>query len=543
MINKKYFFILLIIFNFNIKADIFSDATDYVKNKLDPLNIIKDAVSNIYFDSRAANVTNGGLSEREIYSTTQRFNVIRPNLESFLGINLLDRFNIAMCASGGGYRAMIFALGGMDGAELINLKSVYMSGLSGGTWALGSWISSGETIDTLKQSISQSLANNRMVGSLGSPVPSKFSDLNQNNVFIENLFKKYLFQQTIGSIDFWGAIIVNNLLEKQNLKLSDQAANVQTGQSLFPIYTAIDANNNNLNYTWHEFTPFDVRNVVTDEYIPVWSLGRTFSNGSSVDNAPEQSLGLYLGTFGSAFTISPEEMLNMQDPNAINNFYNYLATAITAPLNKIPGVNLSNSDIASGIKKLFTATIPITEVLMPGFSPNEIANMRLYPSELRNFSTKAQFFQNLILVDAGIDFNLPTPPLLKSERNIHAIIIFDASANVRTTADFQKAQAYAKLHGLKFPTITDDDFKNVGNDSINIFMDKNDKDVPLVIYVPNLKDPVFAKDASFNEMIKQYTDPKDPNYLPGCFTLTELQSLKNFDTEECTSNGECSTFN
>ncbi|MBY0110379.1 MAG: hypothetical protein K2X90_04685 [Candidatus Babeliaceae bacterium] len=79
-----------------------------------------------------------------------------PITEKAIG-NLLDiqtkkqNFpRIAVCFSGGGYRAMISTAGFIAGAEKIGLLDAisYQAGLSGSTWAIAAWLQSGKNIDS-----------------------------------------------------------------------------------------------------------------------------------------------------------------------------------------------------------------------------------------------------------------------------------------------------------------------------------------------------------------------------------------------------------
>src|SRR5690606_34383497 len=66
---------------------------------------------------------------------------------------------IHVCASGGGYRAMVATLGALIGMEepgLLDCVST-IAGLSGSTWAMASWYSGGKTLTETRDALANKL--------------------------------------------------------------------------------------------------------------------------------------------------------------------------------------------------------------------------------------------------------------------------------------------------------------------------------------------------------------------------------------------------
>lgn len=48
-------------------------------------------------------------------------------------------------------------------------------------------------------------------------------------------------------------------------------------------------------YQWFEFTPYEVGCEELEAWVPMWSFGRKFENGQSVEKLPEQTLDILMG--------------------------------------------------------------------------------------------------------------------------------------------------------------------------------------------------------------------------------------------------------
>jgi len=393
---------------------------------------------------------------------------------------------IAFCFSGGGFRSMILTLGFLLGAQETGLldSTMYMAGLSGSTWAIAPWLISGKDLMSYTNELHRKIAS----GIDHIDTPAELRSL------LKTIATKVLWKQYISAIDIYGAILANTLLtdlgpHKMHATLSETHNFLSCGYFPLPIYTAIQSNLNP--YQWMEITPFEIGSSFLKSYIPVWAYGRKFENGISIDRAPEQTLGYFLGVCGSAFEVNLEDIIRLTAFNA-THLQNILPAFLDKPIQKLLGLVLNS---------------PLGEA-------------RLFPSLLRNYTYQMENSplkdqKNICLVDAGIDFNLPIPPLLRKDRNIDIIIIYDASASFAKKAsiykkfvakELEKAEKYARQHGLKFPEI---DYDNIHHNLLNVFMDPEDSSMPVIIYFPLIQNDYYS----------------------------------DFDPEQCTVSGYCGTFN
>lgn len=441
--------------------------------------------------------TGSELCAQEQEIVTKRLQTNKKKLEEFLEINLNDNQvpRIAICTSGGGYRAMIATIGALIGLEEIKLidSILYASTLSGSTWAMASWTSTNCKLDSLKNSLSNNISTNRKINRLGLIPP--ITELTQIKKVIKTLTTEYLFNQSLEAIDIWGALLANNLLfhlpNRQELRLSEQHNIIKNGNKIFPIYTAIEPQEENFTYQWYEFTPYEVGSYYLNCYVPTWAFGRQFKNGKSVPFAttaqhefqPEFTLGYMLGIFGSAFEANIEEVIKIIKDGTTLNYIEQVA-----------------------VNTLSTMLSPIEE-------------KRLFPAKTFNFShgiesspTKTQ--QHTVLIDAGLACNLPMPPVLKPERKVDIIFVLDFSSDLVNAPELARSEQYARAHNLKFPKI---DYKGIEKNSLSVFMDTNDKSVPVVVYMPMIKDEKL-------------------NY-------NQNSILKNFDPLTCINETFCSTYN
>jgi hypothetical protein len=132
----------------------------------------------------------------------------------------------------------------------------------------------------------------------------------------------------------------------------------------------------------------------------------------------------------------------------------------------------------------------------------------------------AQEYMNF--VDAGLEFNLPYPPVsgICAERNPEILIFLDASGGT-AGKQLKKVAKYAKAQNLPFPTI---DVENIDKKTCSIFKDENNPQAPVVIYLARISDK--------NLWEQHKSDPEFAHY-----------NLDNFDLDFETNNGFCETIN
>jgi hypothetical protein len=259
---------------------------------------------------------------------------------------------------------------------------------------------------------------------------------------------------------------------------------------------------------WIEFTPVEFGSTYLGGWIPTWAINRRFENGSSTDFYYEHPF--LLGVFGSA----PGVNLEVAYQHAIKKKLDQLPS----PLNSV-GDKLVKELLQKQIK---VPSIHIEKVKDVGVLPfmTEFNNFTKGMSGVR-FSDR----ELLLLSDGGLLFNNPLPPLLRLERGLDIIIIFDYSAGKGVTEgnELKKIVEYAKNNNIPFPKI--DDFSAAGKKAISVFKDADSR-VPVIVYMPRTFDP------------ERWEKVKD---LPEFAKFKSF--LENFNSDECINGGFCKTLN
>lgn len=426
------------------------------------------------------------LSVPEQRYRNKRTALVKKNLEKLLNKKIEKIPHIALVCSGGGVRAMLSSLGALHACYTTGLYNVlmYLCALSGSTWMAGSYLSSDMALPQFKD---------WMVKSLQQGLAPTLADIGGiSNVL---LLKKSL-KQPLGMVDLYGALLANTMLgftgsKRQTIKLSNQTKRIEKAQDPFPIYTAIHAQILKPE-EWYEFTPYEIGSVWQGIYIPTWAFGRRFENGASVDFAPEQSFGFGLGIFGSAFAATARKI-----------YKEYIESNIKIDL------------VRSTVNSILEAPIGEVRPFIPGYVYNYMKGMK---------SSKTPHDDLIGLADAGLDFNLPYPPISghRTERKADIIIFIDASSGT-LGAELVKVEQYARKHNLKFPIIN---YTGIEKKAISIFKDKNDSSVPVVIYMPLVKDNELWNRIKNNPKFEQF-----------------YMYLEHFNIQNCIENEQCGTFN
>lgn len=405
---------------------------------------------------------------------------------------------IALVASGGGVRAMLSTLGVLQGLEETGLMDTitYACGLSGSTWAIGPWISSGLPLNDFSRLMVNQLNPSKMVS------PDSVAKLSWNKL-LEMTGAYYYKKENLlpySIVDIYGKYLIDYLLPDvcKHSYLSQQADLINDGSKPLPIYTAIRADGKTMDQVakdnkWYEFTPYEIGAQwlgSSGMYIPSWAIGRSFKNGTSTNFVCEQPLGLHLGIFGSAFALNVGMAYQV-----VGQSVSWFARAVRIPLGAID----PDRQIAAGGFKNFTY------------------NMR--QSALKNQKI-------LQMVDAGIAINLPYPPVSGhlGGRKADVLIFVDATDDAQEPAsEIRKVAQFAKNKRLPFPDLDEHEidiktleplgsgkFEKRLNVSVRMFMSPVDGNAPLVIYVR------FERDAQDTSVAPNFAKA---SMLSSCATL------------------------
>lgn len=427
-------------------------------------------------------------AEEQAYVKARRSKVQNSLKKIGLSVPVGKEPVIALCGSGGGIRATVAFNGSKNGlakAELLD-AIMYESTLSGSTWETAPSTHFNNTPaqyrDFLKTRLPEGLLNKRF----------SLVDISSS------LFKKFIFDKPLSMIDLYGSALTSLFLETSKdkepseINLSEQAEIIKNGLRPMPIYTAITSYQP---YIWVYFTPYEIGSKALGGFIPPWALGRKFNNSVSINHVPGDGLGYLLGIFGYAIGINLKEAL---------------------------------IHIGDDIKSDF-----IRSILQKVSHETAIGNLRLFPGEVNNFTfgmLAAPYGRKktLTLLDAGIHYNLPMPPLLEKERAVDVIIVCDNSGGT-VGAELRKTEEYFKEKGLPFPSI---DYGKVPN-KVTIFSDQDHPETPTLIYLPLVKNDNYSKtfdprncpDDACSTFNFKYT-PELVDLLSG---LTEFTIIENKD--------------
>lgn len=378
---------------------------------------------------------------------------------------------IAFCFSGGGYRAMIATLGFLGEAEEAKIlqTSTYLATVSGSTWAVNPWMISKKPLKEYQHSLSL-----RVQEKPNKPKPDAME-------MLLLLSEKILSKQKISTVDIYGALLANKLLEEFENPQFVRASSVQKILSKsdhpLPINTAVTPlNSTSSQYEWVEFTPFEVGGCrYLQAFVPVSAFGRRFENGLSVKYAVEPSLGYFLGIFGSAFSFSLADVMRVEQERIL---------ALSKRSKLLPDISPENfeylkeeiSDLSLSQKRFATK---VNNFIY------QLENPEFKAQEYLNFVKDKEYLE---FVDSGMDFNLPFPPLFR--RNVDIIIACDSSADAAQAIALKKMQAYATREKIALPPIGD---ATEAQKFCFVFQDEDPK-TPTIIYIPLKKNVAYHPD-------------------------------------------------
>jgi len=446
-----------------------------------------------------------GLSSAETAYLAKHAPLVKVALEAFLQIKLDGKYvpKIALVCSGGGYRAMAGTLGSLVGSENIGLlnATTWLVGLSGSTWAIGLGTTTGLPFEKFRSALVANMQKH----------PKDITQA-QGSALFDTVLVKYAFDQNLTLIDLYGNLLTNRLLtgmvkDPFRVYMSEQVKVLENGSRPFPLYSAVQKrrSTNSLSYRWWEFSPYEVGSAEVGAYVPTWAFGRTFNKGKSTNFAPEQTLGFYLGIFGSAFAADVNKVLDTIKGDVVDS---------------------NKKAVADFVFKQMVAAAGADETV------KTIGNKRIKFSwgELADFTTgmpqeKLVGEKEIRLSDGGIAFNLPYPLVSgeRAERKADVLIFLDYSSGIEKAEALRACEAYAKEKKLKFPVIN---YTNIAKKAVSVFKDPKDASVPVVVYMPLIQDNTLWQ--------VNKNKPEFAAFAP---------YVEAFDPVACTENGYCSTFN
>jgi len=175
---------------------------------------------------------------------------------------------------------------------------------------------------------------------------------------------------------------------------------------------------------------------------------------------------------------------------------------------------------------------PVVALLKAAMSEETVGDTRVSPAHMWNITyhingRPLQQKKKLTLIDAGLDFNNPLPPLLRPERKVDIIIVFDQSKTVVGAPELEKADKYFSNRGISFAKV---DYSQAAK-TISIHRDPANK-APLIIYMPRVGNdaalPDYAEIAA-NKGAWQFIDTSNFAY-----TAEQVMRLTNLTRDNVT---------
>jgi hypothetical protein len=354
----------------------------------------------------------------------------RSNLSQFVQQEIPDDFYVDCACSGGGYRAMIATTALIAALQDIhnNGTNLYnctrnMVGLSGSTWGIGHFMARDIPIEEFVFKLKERVIGHNLTEQWSPTL----------HIIADNLEIRYGQTRELQIVDLWGGLIADKLMGDMgsfahNVCLNDFTSTANIQKYPHPIFTTIHPNKipylccwSKTVYNWFEINPNITRQILSSScFIPTKMLGLPIRTPLPEDSRALLPLSSLFGFCGSAFACSLGDVFGFLKAGLIEHFKAKRRSAPSAILNEIIYA------LESG---------------------------RLFPGRVPDFTCSDD--TDLLLIDAGIACNIPTPPLL--ERQSPIIIICDADASSGTYAgrypELYKAADYASAHHLPFPSL------------------------------------------------------------------------------------------
>lgn len=458
---------------------------------------------------------------------------IRSSMNALMGSKVVDEKSylpkIALVFSGGGYRAMVQTIGYLKGAASKKEGTIldccmYMCGLSGSTWAINPLVLSAKSPAEFADLQGSKLQKGgegwtsliALVNNLVSPQTDAQKKLTRQ--YMRRRFIESRFGQFHGTIGLWGHSLANALLDGFSLNgkgphdvtLSDMQQNLTSNQYPLPISVAADESNEK-ERIWYEFNPYYVgtHHAGKGSWAPAHLFGSTFSNERPVHVAPEYPLAQFMGTWGSAFAITPEDVAKAK--GALGAVGAGAYKAISATL-----YGAYNTLLWKTPEK-----VHCPYRVAAGEYPNYAYNMPGIPGRLTQSP-------RLCLIDGGISkegeyrHNFASVPALWRKCDILIMCDSPESPNADLNSEHIRATSNESIRlGYRFPDLSKDryqkSFELLSKGASFALFDEQDPNVPIVIYMKCKKneayDPSFDPDAS----AAGFTGTLNFNYTPEQF--------------------------
>lgn len=361
---------------------------------------------------------------------------------------------IALCTSGGGFRAMLSSIGFMDGLRRQHLLDTitYTAALSGSTWIQAAWLAHArpepdalpEVVEKLCASLEKGLFEPRILeGTIGDKAWLALKNVFAPQIPMNPWFKaRFLAENGTKSnaslINSYGMRLAEALFpdrdDKYSLTFSELAPIAQAGRLPLPILTAVSNTEDPSVYEWVEMTPFETGYLTKNPgYIPMCGLGRDYTKGFSGRVTSEKSPREAFNKTVQKHLVEP---LCYKIEPGLNQLVAACGSAFSVTTSEAVkssgwGSQLQYMGLGARYLSALTLSHRNSSAMIAAFDAlkGSVQNANLFTGlHLPNFYDPSK--KGLELRDAGIHFNLPLIPLCNPYRNIDIIVVMDASSDV-----------------------------------------------------------------------------------------------------------------
>lgn len=361
----------------------------------------------------------GPLAAEEAFAAA-RSRVVHARQEAWCAHTLSAPISIALCASGGGFRAMFATAGVMLGLEELGILPLMQECvcLSGSTWFLFPWLLSGKTVADYTHLL-VTLTSQGLIHHL----------VDQYHHLATLIAAKKARGQKVSGIDLYGISLAYTLLkplatDALHLTLDTVAAGCSADQHPLIRGTLVSRPTPGYHYEWITCSPFAITFLDDFLTLPPALLGAQFHNLQQISVPLAPSLGYMLGIFGSSFSLSFRDALER------------LPDGIQPLLRKVLPKEWHTHHWSNA--KITAAHIP---------------NPRYQTDHVSTAHTPA-----IALVDGGYLNNLPLEPCVRAAHTPHDIIIvLDAKQNqINRLTSLQLAYTAARTAAPELPMLDEE---------------------------------------------------------------------------------------
>ncbi|KAK6195024.1 hypothetical protein SNE40_000542 [Patella caerulea] len=484
--------------------------------------------------------------EKEFVSLRKRkiFLAMKSILKEDSPRNVREVPTIGILGSGGGFRAMTAFSGVLTAlvdSRILDMAT-YVVGLSGSAWYISQLYSNPEWPLKSPGDLNQQLKLNIDSSPFWLIKPQSMYR------YMKLIMEKRRHGQPVSFTDFFGHLVGETILKgRLESRLSDQQSKVNEGSIPMPIYTCLHVKKHvsaMIFHEWMEFSPFEIGMPKYGTFMKPGLFGSKFFMGQLVKSFPEPPLHFLQGIWGSAFCIQFKRLL--QDDKKVDvaqlmrQEREELEKELQAEMNsqqeedseaseteesdtennkpkrksiKAKPCTSTNGDCKDGksktfwsgmLEKLFDSTIlqsiegraAMVHNFMRGLSMSSMYSYSPFSQQQSVDDTSDTFdgifemyptnIKKLYVVDGGLTFNSPYPPLLRPQRAVDLLLSFDFSARPSdTTPPFKElllVEKWARLNNIPFPPIDPTIVDREGLKECYVFKDPNDPHCPTVLH-------------------------------------------------------------